>query len=323
MTWMELSIDTTHEAVDWVSTLLAKTNYAGDVYITPYVDRDRDSPTNQPGEQPDWAFTIRLYLIWDARTNTQLQDIAHLLSPLCRTGLTTELQTAVVEEKPAHPELSNSLIQRVGRRFVVVPFHTPYQSDAADEITIRLGAALAFGSGFHPATILSLNLIERYVAPPMNVLDLGSGSGILSVAMAKLGAQVLALDNDKIAVQATQDAVCRNGIAQQVTVMAGSLGHGSRLGHWMGGDTSDTVAAIAATASFDLIAANILARMHIALANDFRHALRRTDAHTGILITAGYTSDYEHEVDAALMEAGFAAIDREQFNEWVALVHHC
>lgn len=321
MAWMELSIDTTPEAVDWVSTLLATTDYTGDVNITKYANPAQHGVSDHDQVQLCWAFTIRLYLPYDARVNGRVEQIDHLLSPLQRTGLTTIPQMSIVEEKPADAGVSRSLIHRIGQRFVILAPDTPYQSKSVDEVTIRLGTTLAFGSGLHPATIISLKLIERYLIPTMNVLDLGSGSGILSVAMAKLGANVLALDNDNIAVQATQDAVCFNEVEQQVTVREGSLGRGSDLGHWMGGNTIENVPTFNTTASFDLIVTNILARVHIALADDFRRALRQMDAGAGLLITAGFTTDYEEEVNTALIEAGFEAVDCERFNEWVALAH--
>ncbi len=152
----------------------------------------------------------------------------------------------------------------------------------------------------------------------MTVLDLGSGSGILSVAAAKLGAKVLAVDNDGVAVQATQDAIHLNNVEQQVTVMKGSLGQGSTLGHWMGG-TIGTVPSIQADVSFDLIVANILARIHIALAPDFRQSLRHTDKNRGLLITSGFTTDQEEAVSTAIVESGFEALEREPLDEWVAL----
>jgi ribosomal protein L11 methyltransferase len=321
MPWMELSLDTTHEAVDWVRTLLAETNDLGDVHITEYTEPNLFHRRDRDVAQPQWTFTIRLYLLHEARSEARVEKIVNLLSPLHRTGLATTPQVTVVEEKPTHVEVPNSLVHRIGQRFVVLTPDTPYQSEAADEVTLRLKTSLSFGSGLHPATIVSLKLLERYIVPTMNVLDLGSGSGILSVAMAKLGANVLALDNDSIAVQATQDAVRRNGVEQQVTVREGSLGQGSDLGHWMGGDTIDNIPTIEATASFDLIVTNILARVHIALANDFQRALRRTDAHKGLLITSGFTADYEDEVTMALTEAGLEAVDCERLNEWVALAH--
>jgi ribosomal protein L11 methyltransferase len=321
MLWMELSIDATHEAIDWVRTLLAVTNYTGDVCITNYAEPDIGCLTEQDIVQPQWAFTMYLYLPYDTRATARVDEIVNQLSPLHRTGLTTALEIAVVEEKPEHAGTLNPLVHRIGQRFVVLTPDAPYESEVADEVTLRLSTTLAFGSGLHPATVVSLQLLERYIFPKMNVLDLGCGSGILSVAMAKLGASVLALDNDNIAVQSTQDAVRCNGVEQQVTVREGSLGCGSNLGHWMGGDSIDNVPIIEAPATFDLIATNILARVHIALADDYRRALRRTDARTGLLITAGFTADREDEVCTALTEAGFEAVDCERLNEWVALAH--
>ncbi|MCG6135456.1 MAG: 50S ribosomal protein L11 methyltransferase [Nostoc sp. LLA-1] len=311
MSWMELSLDTTHEAVDWVCTLLAETIDINDVYITEYAESD--------SAHSDWSFTIRLYLPYDVSSRTRVEKIETLLSSLQRTGLTTDIQTSIVAEK--HTDVLKPLVHEIGQRFVVVNSDTPNQSETADKITLKLKKTLAFGSGLHPATIVSLQLLERYIVPNMQVLDFGSGSGILSVAMAKLGANVLALDNDSVAVQATQEVVNLNGVGPQVQVMQGSLGCGSDMGHWMGGNTVNNVANIAAKDTFDLVAANVLARVHIALADDFRQALRQTEAQPGWLITAGFTTDNEENVTTALIEAGFEVSDCERLNEWVALAY--
>jgi ribosomal protein L11 methyltransferase len=306
MSWMELSLDTTHEAVDWVCTLLAETIDINDVYIT-------------ESDNSDWSFTILLYFPYDVSARTRLEKIATILSPLHRTKLTTAIQTSVVTEK--NTDALKPLLHQIGERFIVVNSDTDHQSEIPDKITLKLQKTLAFGSGLHPATILSLRLLERYIVPNMDVLDFGSGSGILSVAMAKLGANVLALDNDSVAVQATQATVSLNNVEQQVQVMQGSLGAGSDMGHWMGGEISNHVSKIVAKDQFDLIAANILARVHIALADDFRQALHHNQTQPGLLITAGFTTDNEENVTTALTEAGFTVIDGERYNEWVALAY--
>jgi ribosomal protein L11 methyltransferase len=310
MSWVELRLDTTDEAIDWVRTLLAEDHYTDDLRITQFRS---DEPTDQIAG--DWAFTARFYLPNSTQARTQVEKLQSLLSPLHRTGQTTDLDIAVIEEKPIDLDVG---IHRVGR-FVILAPDTPYTANA-DDILLRLKTSLSFGSGLHPATMLSLRLIERYVIPQMQVLDLGCGSGILSVAIAQLGAQVLALDNDQTAVQSTQDAVQRNGVPQ-VTVMEGSLGRGSQLGHWMGGTTLDQVPTIEPTARFDLIVANIFARVHIDLASDYRRSLRPSTHHSAHLIIAGFTSDYEAEVTNALGEAGFELLDRESLNEWLALAY--
>jgi ribosomal protein L11 methyltransferase len=308
MSWMELSLDTTNEAVDWVCTLLATTNYTSDIRVAKYIEPSQDVV------ESSWAFTICFYLPNDAYASIRRSEIINLLSPLERTGLATALQTTVVEEKSARADIHSPEV-RIGQRFVVLSPDADYH-EAADEITLRLKTSLAFGSGLHPATVLSMRLLEKHIIPAINVLDLGSGSGILSVAIAKLGGQVLALDNDPIAVKSTTDTVERNGVEQQVTVMEGSLGHGSDLGHWMGGDSLNNVPTIEPTASFDLIVANILARVHIALVPDFRRSLRQG----GLLIAAGFTNDYEEAVTASFLDEGFEVVDCERLNEWVAIV---
>ena len=114
----------------------------------------------------------------------------------------------------------------------------------------------------------------------------------------------MAIDNDPIAVTATEDAVERNQVTDQVTVACGSLGMASQLGHWMGGDSIGDVSEIKGDGQFDLIVANIFARVHISLAHDFYQALRNTSNHSGILITSGYTSDREEDITKAMNDVG-------------------
>ncbi|WGV26929.1 50S ribosomal protein L11 methyltransferase [Halotia branconii] len=317
MSLMELSLDTTDEAVDWVCTLLAEIIDINDIQITKYIEQSQPKLAKQDLAHSPWTFTIRLHIPYDLHSRVTIEKIVNLLSPLHRTGLATTIQTTVIEAKSTGTDIHNPLIHRIGKRFVVLAPDTSYQSQTTDEVILRMQTSLAFGSGLHPATILALQLLERYIISTMNVLDLGSGSGILSVAIAKLGATVLALDNDAIAVQATQNAVVQNQVEQQVKVIEGSLGVGSDLGHWMGGITSNHVSKIESQPTFDLIVANIFARVHIALANDFKRSLRPG----GILITAGFTSDHEENVVTALTDVGFEMIDCERINEWVALAY--
>lgn len=264
MSWVELCLDTTTEAVDWVCTLLATTNYTSDIRISSYQEA---SETKE-----DWRFTVCFYLANDVYANQRIQQIQDLLSALQRTKLTTAIRAYVVAEKPQGTNIDNFPVY-IGKRFVVLSpdaiykyegkferkaeRKSEYKSEPADRIILRLKTSLAFGSGLHPATMLAMGLLERYVNPKMNVLDLGSGSGILSIAIAKLGGQVLALDSDRIAVESTQDAIKRNGVEQQVKVMQGSLGKGSEIGHWMGRDSIGEISTINPNANFDLIVANI------------------------------------------------------------------
>ena len=302
MPCLEFSLETTPEAIDWVRTLLAQTDYTSEISVSAAEDLVSEA----------WAFTLRFYVAYDAQANSRVSEIERLLSPLSRTGLTSELDVCVVE---AQPKITTS-IHRIGSRFVVL---TPEENYPAKdpEIVLKLARSFAFGSGLHPATALSLELLEKYVDPSMQVLDLGSGSGILSIAIAKLGATVLALDNDAIAVAATKTAVEQNHVSDRVTVTQGSLGQGSELGHWMSGESLLDVSAIEPSANFDLIAANILGRIHLSLIDEYRRALRPA----GILVMAGFTSEYAEELAIALTQTGFEKIDEARSGEWVALAY--
>jgi ribosomal protein L11 methyltransferase len=317
MSLLELSLDTTDEAVDWVCTLIAQTNYISNIYVNKYRDGLSEA-IQKDDENPSWTSTIYIYLANNAYVNTRVQEINQLLSSLQRTGLASELQMAVVEEK-FQPKVPENSINRIGKRFFILPDDVSYNLGTPEEIILRLKTSLSFGTGLHPATILSLQLLERYVMPSMHLLDLGSGSGILSVAGAKLGATVVALDNDPIAVQSTQDAVHRNSVETQVKVILGSLGRGSELGHWMGGNTITDVPRVTSANSFDLIVANIFARIHITLIPDYQQALRHSDTNAGILIAAGFTRDYEYTMTTALKDAGFEIMDCTRLDEWVAI----
>jgi ribosomal protein L11 methyltransferase len=301
MAWLRLGVDTTRDAVDWVCCALAANGYDGDLEI---VEADVASR---------WDLTLHLYLPPDPERTVNQPKLAEALAPLQRIGLVGDLALDSVPEKAAGAA-PYPASRRVGERLVLLG-HGDQRRPTGDEVVVRIGPGLAFGSGFHPATLASLGLLERHVAPGMDALDLGSGSGILSVAMARLGARVLALDNDPTAVAATREAVRRNGVEARVAVARGSLGRGGRLGHWLGWAALDEAPAVDEPARFDLIATNILARVHVELADDYRRALRPA----GALIAAGFTVDLEEEVALALADVGFEPTGREQLGEYVAL----
>jgi ribosomal protein L11 methyltransferase len=313
MVWTELSFAASNEALDWVYTLLAGAEYGGEICIQDLSLMDDADARDRSSS--GFTFSVHLYLSDASRSD--VEKIANLFSSLHRTGMITAPEQSILREKSWLSAPLTSLVTRIGTQFVVVPAES-YPSESQQDIEIRLKPTLAFGSGFHPATRLTLRLLERYVTFGMSVLDLGSGSGILTVAAAKLGAQVVALDNDRTAAEATQSTVELNGVAHRVTVIEGSLGQGSELGHWMGGEVAATASRFEACDRFDLIVANIFARVHITLATDFRQALRPSQQ-GGWLIAAGFTTDYQPEITSALAQEGFTVVACEQLEDWVAI----
>ena len=324
MEWLELSVEAQSEAVESVTELFATVGYNGGVAI--------DQPFAGSPDGPEYTIdqrapvVVRTYVPLDehaeaarARLEQGLRALGMLrpLGPLAARTLR--------EEDWANSWKTHYPIRRIGQRCVIVPSWLEY-APLEDDIVLLLDPGMAFGTGLHPSTQLCLRLIERYARPGQRALDLGCGSGILAIALARLGAaEVIAVDNDPIAVAATIENVTRNEVTQ-VRVIEGSLGPGAQLPHWLGSDWGEAEraarvpavpVALQPVAEFDLIAANILANIHVLLAADLRRALRPG----AWLITSGIIHDRAADVEQAFAAAGLALVERLQEDDWVALVH--
>jgi ribosomal protein L11 methyltransferase len=326
MTWLELSVDVEPEAVESVSELLAQYGYNGGVVV--------DQPIIPGADGPEYSFdtsrpvTLRTYLPLDERAEESRQWIEQALWHFGQMRAVGLLSVRPLEEEDwANAWKQHYTIQRIGAHTVIVPSWLEYEPQPGD-IVLRLDPGMAFGTGLHPTTQLCIGFIEQYIKPGMQVLDLGCGSGILAIAAARLGATVLALDTDAIAVTATRENVDRNDVAGQVSVAEGSLGSGAALDHWLHPTTDDRRptnadesygqwSVVSGQWSFDLIVANIIARVLSALAADMAGALTAD----GTLIASGIIADREHEVVAAFTGAGLTPLERRQDGDWVALAY--
>ena len=186
----------------------------------------------------------------------------------------------------------------VGRFFVRPSWYE--KADLKDEngkdlIDIIIDPALAFGSGHHESTNMCLNLISKYadVNSQRTALDVGCGSGILSVALAKLDIKVSSCDTDEQAVYATEQNAKKNG-AKIDEIWVGSI---SNL-----------------TNSYDLVVANIIADVILMLQNDLKKSVKKG----GILILSGILEKYLDRIKNSFSELNLLEV--KQKNEWVSLV---
>jgi ribosomal protein L11 methyltransferase len=189
-------------------------------------------------------------------------------------------------------------VERFGERIVVVPSWRPYEALERDVI-IRLDPGMAFGTGQHETTRMCLEALERAVRPGVRVLDVGCGSGILSIAAAKLGArEVLAVDVDANCVRITDENARTNAVEAIARAREGSAGAGWPFEM--------------AAEGFDVVVANIVARVIVELAAVLVGAL----AADGRLIVSGIIGEREAETIAALEAAGARIDVVRAMGEW-------
>jgi ribosomal protein L11 methyltransferase len=190
-------------------------------------------------------------------------------------------------------------VLRIGRRLVVKPTWRDYTPEP-DDLVITLDPGMAFGSGLHPTTRLCLEALEDYVRPSASVLDVGTGSGILAIAAARLGAScVMAFDTDPLAVRVARENVALNQVESVVRVQARTA------------ETSNLQSPI-----WDLIVVNILAETIM----DLGPALAANLSPQGILIASGIIAERTDAVLGSFGQNGLALVEQRAEGDWVALI---
>lgn len=190
------------------------------------------------------------------------------------------------------------LPEKITQKLVVKPTWQEYTANE-DEKIIELDPGMAFGTGTHPTTYLCMNMIEKYVKENQNVLDVGTGSGILMIAAKKLGAsKVYGVDIDDVAVKVAKDNLILNNIKEDEYFVAK-------------GNLLDVFSDI----KFEMVVSNILAEVIVILLDDIKKVLKKD----GILILSGIIKEKAEMVKNKMKLVGIECIDILEKDEWVAI----
>ncbi|WP_145997286.1 50S ribosomal protein L11 methyltransferase [Salirhabdus sp. Marseille-P4669] len=308
MKWSEIRIHTTHEAIEPISNILHEIG-AGGVVIQDPMDliKEFDSKYGEifeldPNDYPEEGVYVVAYLPVNSFLGETVEEIKQAINGLIAydidIGKNNITISEVNEEEWATAWKKYYKPVKVSEKITIIPTWEEYEPVESDEVIIELDPGMAFGTGTHPTTVLSLQALEQYIEQNDRIIDVGTGSGVLSIAAALLGAkEVQAFDLDELAVKISKINAKLNKVDNRITSKQNDLLKGVR----------DQV---------DLIVSNILAEIIVQFTNEAFDNLKDG----GIFITSGIILGKKDEVKTNLIEAGFEILETNQMEDWISFV---
>lgn len=317
--WHELTIRTRTEAVEMVTNFLHELEADGVSVEESWADRKPEvTPLGEWYDRPlnaipaGWV-EIKGWFVEDADMEAVKRTLHARIGELRDYGIDPgeyALEEALVDEEDwadAWKKYFKPL--RVSERLTIRPTWEPYEPGPG-ELVIDLDPGMAFGTGTHATTALCLRALDRIIQGGEDVIDVGTGSGILAIGAVKLGARnVLALDLDPVAVSSAKANAELNGLSDRIDVRESDL-----LGVLRGCETSNGKP-FNVQLPVDLVVANILAEIILRFIDDVYAALKPG----GLYIASGIYINKEQDVRRGLEEAGFEIVRRDEQDDWIAL----
>jgi ribosomal protein L11 methyltransferase len=302
--WHRIAVTIPAGAVDRVGDVLLGAGATGLVEDYPQLREEGPALSGDPGEwapppppPADGRVELAGYLPAEADAGEALREVGEQLAAMPGLAGAQPRLERVPDEDWGRSWREHYTALDVGRRLRIRPSWEPAGDGTRIEIVIDPG--MAFGTGTHFTTAGCLDLLEGIIdgaAEPLSVLDVGTGTGVLAIGAAGLGATpVAAFDADHDAVEVARANLALNGVATQIELWHGTLDDESR--------------------QFDLVLANLLAPLLCRLAPDLAAAV----ADGGRLIASGLLVEQQAVVVQALEAAGLALVDVRSDGEWVAL----
>ncbi|MBR1495226.1 MAG: 50S ribosomal protein L11 methyltransferase [Succiniclasticum sp.] len=306
--WLEVSVKVNHEAEEVTAEILREAGARNGVAIEDPVlyETLRNSLPfelcDPLPENTDFSVvTITAYYPEDTELTERLQKIeAELAAVEKRIGkfrFGPALFRHVTEEDWSDEWKQYFHVTRVGKHIVIKPSWEDYAPEPED-VVLELDPGMAFGTGTHPTTVLVLEALEKMIRPDTTVFDVGTGSGILAMTAAKLGAKnVKAVDIDGVAVRTAKENIEKAGMQDRIEVRQGDLLHGTE-------------------GKADVIVANILADIIIMLLPDIPGKMKEG----GLFFASGIIEDYQQDVTEAAEKAGLRVKETTRIKDWVGLL---
>jgi len=299
MRWAEINIITTEEAADLAANIMIEEGCGGVAITGPHI-RAAESPdvihsNNIPGQT-----RLTGYIPVGDELEGKLDAIAVRFRGLAETGVDIgrgEIAIKLVEDKDwASAWRSFFKPVRIGKVLICPSWEKPNAEPS--DLVVRIDPGMAFGTGNHPTTKLCLAAIQKHLRKGDKVLDVGTGSGILAIAAAKLGAKhITATEIEQMAVEAAYRNFRRNRVDHKI-----SLHH--------------TDSPLGLANDIDFAVANITADPIIKMRDAFRESIRCD----GLLVISGIVTERANEVAEKISEVGFKQVESATDDDWVVVI---
>lgn len=310
MEWTEICIKTTEEAADAISEMLSSIGSGGVVIEDPNeIRRQIESPGSLDYADQDFMDSLGTEVIVKAYFNEEYspEELSSLIieklkfiSRFLNVGRGYAGFTKVDDEDWSTAWKKYYKPFNISDSVVIKPSWEEYESKDG-EIVIEMDPGMAFGTGTHETTRLCSQLLEKYVKKGDRVIDVGCGTGILSIIAVKLGASLsTAVDIDEVAVRVTKENCSINNVSDRISVQKGVL--------------SDLKKEPA-----DIVVANIIADVIVDISSAITSYLKPK----GILLTSGIIKERKDDVIAAYKQLKFELISGSEMGEWVAIAFKC
>ena len=289
MEWIELSVVADGELIDPLVQIFDR--YSKNGVVLENVKKNSEPLNN--------ATKVRTYLNAETDYEIVFNQIDIGVRLLSHVGVVSKLSKRIVDEKEWHESWKKHFsILEIGKTLAIVP--SWLNSKEIDrKVIIELDPGMAFGTGHHPTTRMCLEMLEVLLKPEDAILDLGCGSGILSIAGAKMGSEkVIGIDNDETAVKVAMENIEINGISKSVSILTGSIPNKDMSKY-----------------SNDIIVANISSKVILDLSIEITEHLKPG----GHLIVSGFLDINESEIINKFKELNLSVLSRLSTNDWVAL----
>lgn len=309
MKWSEFSIHTTNEAIEPISHILHEAGASGVVIEDPFeLTKERQDQFGEiyqlnPDDYPEEGVIVKAYLPVNSFLGETVDAIKESINNLIIHNIDIGINKVTISEvneeewatawkKYYHPV-------KISEKFTIVPTWEIYTPVSSDELIIELDPGMAFGTGTHPTTVMCIQALERSVRPGDRVIDVGTGSGVLSIAAAMLGAEdVRAFDLDEVAVTSARLNIKLNKVSDKVTTSQNNLLDG----------VEENCA--------DVVVANILAEVILRFTDDVARVVKPG----GTFIASGIIQLKKDQVKEGLIQSGFEIMETILMEDWVAII---